>query len=146
MKWHSFAKWPAGSIVQKRADDVTTDQHLTESAAKAVCKMLERDGLGGEGKVFPLETWVVSDDNLGKGKVYEGGYPRPTEFLCQCGGELVVEHSTSGNLADEHDIYRVRCRRCPMSSRWLCHEFDCLEEIFNGMETRRKDNGKQKGG
>jgi hypothetical protein len=58
MKWDSFAEWPKGSIVQSRANDITTDTHLTEPAAQAVCRMLERDGLGGEGKIFPLRTWV----------------------------------------------------------------------------------------
>ena len=56
--WTSNAQWPQGSVRQARAGDRTTDFHLTESAARAVCRMLERDGLGGEGKVFPLRTWV----------------------------------------------------------------------------------------
>lgn len=58
MKWTSNAQWPKGSICQRRANDKTTDSHLTEAAAGAVCRMLARDGLGGEGKVFPLRTWV----------------------------------------------------------------------------------------
>ena len=56
--WTSNAQWPKNSIIQRRANDKTVDFHLTEAAAKAVCRMLERDGLGGEGKVFPLRTWV----------------------------------------------------------------------------------------
>jgi hypothetical protein len=60
MSWTSNAQWPEGTICQRRAADKTTDFHLTEAAALAVCRMLERDGLGGEGKVFPLRTWVES--------------------------------------------------------------------------------------
>jgi hypothetical protein len=68
-------------------------------------------------------------------------YPRRTgSVLCQCGGELITERTTSGQLADEHDVFRVHCERCPMSSRWLCHEADCLEEIIDGMGLRRKPN------
>ena len=57
-EWTSNAQWPEGAIVQRRATDKTIDYHETEMAAQAVCRMLERDGLGGEGKVFPLRTWV----------------------------------------------------------------------------------------
>ena len=65
MSWTSNAQWPEGSICQRRANDKTTDYHLTEAAARAVCRMLERDGLGGEGKVFPLRTWVDDTSNAG---------------------------------------------------------------------------------
>lgn len=56
--WKSVAEWPAGTILQRRANDITVDFHETEPAARAVCRMLERDGLGGEGKIFPIRTWV----------------------------------------------------------------------------------------
>ena len=62
--------------------------------------------------------------------------------LCQCGGALITERTTSGQLADEHDVFRVHCERCPMSSRWLCHEADCLAEIIDGMGLRRKPNAR----
>ena len=61
--WTSCAQWPKGSIVQRRSNDQTFDFHLTEAAARAVCRMLERDGLGGEGKIFPLRTWVEHTSN-----------------------------------------------------------------------------------
>jgi hypothetical protein len=54
----SHAQWPEGVIRQKRANDHTIDVHATEEACRAVCRMLERDGLGGEGKIFPLKTWI----------------------------------------------------------------------------------------
>jgi len=69
VSWTSNAQWPEGSICQRRAGDKTTDSHLTEAAARAVCRMLERDGLGGEGKVFPLRTWVEDTSNAsGEGR------------------------------------------------------------------------------
>ena len=63
VNWTSNAQWPKGLICQRRANDKTTDFHPTEAAARAVCRMLERDGLGGEGKVFPLRTWVEDTSN-----------------------------------------------------------------------------------
>lgn len=70
-------------------------------------------------------------------------YPKIIDsVLCQCGGELVAECTEHGNLADEHKVYRVHCKWCPMSSRWLTHEYDCLEEIINGMGLRRKSINK----
>lgn len=56
--FESKAEWPKGSICQARANDITTDFHETEAQASAVCRMLERDGLGGERKIFPVRTWV----------------------------------------------------------------------------------------
>jgi len=62
-RWTSNAQWPKGSVIQSRANDKTTDFHSTESQAVAVCRMLERDGLGGNGKVFPIRTWVLVEDH-----------------------------------------------------------------------------------
>ena len=62
------------------------------------------------------------------------GYP----VLCQCGGNLVTESTTAGHLAGRHDVYRVHCTWCPLSSRWLSHEADCLEEISSGMKLKEK--------
>ena len=58
MSWTSNAQWPKGAICRTCAEDKTTDVHDTEAAAQAVCNMLQRDGLGGEGKVFASRTWV----------------------------------------------------------------------------------------
>ena len=57
-RFKSNALWPEGAVRQKRAKNKTCDFHETEAAASAVCRMLERDGLGGEGKIFPIKTWV----------------------------------------------------------------------------------------
>jgi len=45
-------------------NNITTDLHETEDQAKAVCRGLERTGLGGEGKHFPKRTWTenLADD------------------------------------------------------------------------------------
>lgn len=57
-RFRSHAQWPKGAVRQQRAANHTTDGHETEAAAQAVCRMLERDGLGGEGEIFPLKTWT----------------------------------------------------------------------------------------
>jgi hypothetical protein len=38
--------------------ETTSDEHDTREQAQAVCDMLEREGFGGEGKMFPVKTWV----------------------------------------------------------------------------------------
>ena len=66
----------------------------------------------------------------------DGKYPRPTldgSFHCQCGGQLITEHCTHGSLSDERDSYRVHCKWCPASSRWLCYELDAFLELADGM-------------
>jgi hypothetical protein len=71
-------------------------------------------------------------------KAEDKEYPRSTgPILCHCGGRLVTERTTQGQLADEHDVFRVHCSWCPMSSRWLNYESDCLEEIIHGADLRR---------
>jgi hypothetical protein len=53
----SNAKWP-DSVCTGNSDNVTTDSHDTDEQATAVCRMLERDGFGGSGLVYPLKTWT----------------------------------------------------------------------------------------
>lgn len=50
-KWKSFAKWPFNG-------STTSDGHDTKDQAVAVCRMLEKDGWGGEGEYFPSKTWI----------------------------------------------------------------------------------------
>ncbi len=59
MKFRSVAVWPntikVGNVIGKNE---STDTHDTEEQAEAVCRMLLRDGFGGEMEVFPLSTRV----------------------------------------------------------------------------------------
>lgn len=54
-RWESWARWATGPN--------SMDEHETEEQARAVCLMLERDGLGGDGIDFPLATWVLPPNN-----------------------------------------------------------------------------------
>lgn len=60
VQWRSCAKWPDGllAFAYPDHDNTTRDMHDSKEAAEAVCKMLERDGLGGERIHFPVKTWV----------------------------------------------------------------------------------------
>jgi hypothetical protein len=72
-KWKSHAEWPEPN----HGVQFSEDTHDTREQAQSVCDMLQREGLGGEGKVFPIQTWVteikeswwrrksVSNPNLG---------------------------------------------------------------------------------
>lgn len=55
-RWKSCARWPV--TLGFLNNQVTTDTHDTREQADAVCQMLSRDGLGGEGRIFPEETWT----------------------------------------------------------------------------------------
>jgi len=55
-KFRSIAHWPTGAIGFD--NDISTDEHDTEAEAQGVCDLLRRNGLGGDGKVFPLSTAV----------------------------------------------------------------------------------------
>jgi hypothetical protein len=58
------------------------------------------------------------------------------DLLCPCGGGLVYVEKESGSLETAHTAYRVKCTRCPMSSRWLLYVSDCVMEIANGMKLK----------
>lgn len=57
--YKSIAVWPdtisVGNIQGKNESE---DIHTTRDQAEAVCRLLERYGFGGEGKIFPLLTRV----------------------------------------------------------------------------------------
>ena len=57
-EWKSCAEWPAGALHLASDDNTTRDGHDTEDAAQSVCRALERGGLGGDGVLFPVRTWV----------------------------------------------------------------------------------------
>jgi hypothetical protein len=60
-RWKSCAKWP--HTLGFLNSDTTTDEHDIKEQAEAVCMMLERDGLGGEGRIYPESTWVEQVPN-----------------------------------------------------------------------------------
>lgn len=58
-RWTSNAEWPESSgVTDSYGKNESSDYHESEDAARIVCRMLERDGLGGENRVFPIMTWV----------------------------------------------------------------------------------------
>lgn len=54
----SHAIWPKGTF--DFLNNQTTDKHPTLAAAEAVCDLLREKGAGGDGRAFPLYTWVES--------------------------------------------------------------------------------------
>jgi hypothetical protein len=58
-KWISHARWPLNVYRGEHGDGISTDTHLSEAEAKAVCRGLEREGFGGQARAFPIETWVT---------------------------------------------------------------------------------------
>ena len=57
IKYISNARWPRGTVAGYD-DYISTDYHETFQQAEKVCEMLEDEGFGGDGKIFPVETWV----------------------------------------------------------------------------------------
>lgn len=55
----SIAVWPdtikVGNVEGKNE---SVDTHETKGQAEGVCRLLERQGFGGDGKVFPISTRV----------------------------------------------------------------------------------------
>ncbi len=57
-KLQSNALWPPGVCASRWNDNISTDKHRTQEEAEGVCRMLQREGFGGNGKAFPLRVWV----------------------------------------------------------------------------------------
>lgn len=55
--WKSIALWP-DEVSTGQIPNISEDTHQTKGAAQHVCKMLRLKGLGGDGKIFPIETKV----------------------------------------------------------------------------------------
>lgn len=58
MKFLSVARWPAGEVSLGDPRNESRDTHDTREQAQAICDRLRREGFGGDGKIFPLETRV----------------------------------------------------------------------------------------
>lgn len=60
MKYYSCAQWPDGllSFAYENHENTTRDTHKTKEQAEAICKILEKCGLGGERIHFPVKTWI----------------------------------------------------------------------------------------
>lgn len=59
-RWKSCAQWhpEVYSGDYGAGDGVSRDIHDTQEQAQTVCDLLNRNGFGGEGKDFPIRTWV----------------------------------------------------------------------------------------
>ncbi len=57
--YHSCAQWPAGllNFAYEGHDNTTRDRHTTKEQADGVCRLLRRNGLGGERVHFPVRVW-----------------------------------------------------------------------------------------
>ena len=44
------------------SDNTSEESHQTEEHARVICDALERNGLGVEGKVFPIKTEVIYEN------------------------------------------------------------------------------------
>lgn len=53
----SCAQWPFTLEVGSE-DHITKDLHYTRKEAECICSLLEKEGFGGEGKIFPIKTWI----------------------------------------------------------------------------------------
>jgi hypothetical protein len=59
MKYKSIAQWDKNQVKYLgNVDNISEDTHDTKEQAEAVCRLLERDGFGGNGKFFPIRTWT----------------------------------------------------------------------------------------
>ena len=57
-EWESVVQWPKDCYQGMYGDGISTNKHRSKEHALAVCRALEKEGFGCEGKYYPIETWV----------------------------------------------------------------------------------------
>ena len=60
MRFKSIVLWP-DCVSTGNTPNESVDYHHTRAAAKHVCRYIEENGLGGEGKIFPISTRVEEE-------------------------------------------------------------------------------------
>lgn len=58
--WKSCAWWPAECC--PAIGNYSEDEHYSKEEADGVCRLLHRNGFGGDGQFFPVKTEVVAID------------------------------------------------------------------------------------
>jgi len=58
MGWKSFAEWTPETYTNHCGTHISEDSHYDKGAALSVCRLLERDGFGGDNESYPVKTWV----------------------------------------------------------------------------------------
>lgn len=61
-EYKSNAQWPLDVYRGIDGSGISADDHYTREEAANVCRMLRRDGFGGQGIYFPLRVWVTGPD------------------------------------------------------------------------------------
>lgn len=79
----SFAEWPPGTI-SGSSTSISDDSHDTREQAEGVCRRLQCEGFGGNGKIFPIRTWVEEIE------------PRPAE------DQPTIKESLSVQVSERH--------------------------------------------
>lgn len=88
----SHARWEEGTVAfSMDGSQITTDNHHSEESAKAVCKLLEKEGYGGDNKLFPIETWVTPIP-------FEEQYPEEAEILADLCAERAEKKAKGKRL------------------------------------------------
>jgi hypothetical protein len=61
-RYRSIVLWP-DSVSTGRFPNESSDTHNDRMSAEWVCRGIEREGLGGERKIFPISTRVEPIEN-----------------------------------------------------------------------------------
>jgi hypothetical protein len=63
IKFRSCAEWPADVFTAFDGSHVSTDEHFSKAAARAICRLLKQHGFSGNGRP-PVRVWVeMLNDN-----------------------------------------------------------------------------------
>lgn len=123
-EWQSCALWAPGVVCE--VDNTTRDNHYTEGEAQGVCRLLERNGFGGDKKVYPVRTWVERTPSPPESKP-DAGTPRTDARVAAMTGELRADEFIPAGFArtleneltaSQAELARVKEERDAMRKLW----------------------------
>lgn len=145
--FRSHAKWPEGCPVS-----TSSDKHNSKEEALGVCRLLEKEGFGGEGKFFPTSTFVTEMENPDEENPKDILKHHIREFFGETAavhtidGNIVVIKTTQGKIFDKDMTGRVEkiggvnlcCSTVAMNGRTAWFEIVPEKEEKPKVKTSRK--------
>jgi len=60
-EYYSNAEWPEGTYSNMYGKPISSDKNESYNSAFQMCVSLEKEGFGGDRKLFPIRTWVSKE-------------------------------------------------------------------------------------
>ena len=109
-RFKSCAEWPEGVVSNSNGNNITKDEHRSRKEAEAVVRLLEKEGFGGDGEVFPKRTWVECSEDPLELLAFGSWALEPYRKTSRPIGRIIPERGGSCAIPDKPKTKRDRQR------------------------------------